>query len=1142
MSENRGNQNNTQGNDPKLNFNPLAGRNDELTQAMYDLIDALEDATGSTNRSSRGGSRRARPINEYSQSTVSDNSKWKFSRGSRDFRRSSKGLVSDVEDGFRDTLLDAISGGDFKAGLNGALSEFTKRFGFELRELPYRYGKYLGEQFSKSGLGKAITKKLETTVSNFLNNSLGSGNGTAIMKALKSGGGKSGAETAGGAISSAEATKLFSDISKMIPWAAVVAALVVSLQPLVEGLAKFLSAWGSAFTRNEDIRRKRLENAQKRMIADMEYLAKEPFNILIKAAEEWENTWDANLSKIALTQGYDKESVYALYSSIAEHLDKEGLGASIPATDVVNNLSRILDAGLSGVAAQAFAYEVTKLNAAVPTQDFTGYASTYAQLATEAMNAGQSLEDAVAYANSQLELFASGLLTASRNLTGGFTTGLQNAQSLFDSAAEIAQTAKTYNVAELSSTLASVSAVIGSVAPDLAQGLVNNIVDAAIGGNSDAIVALRSLAGINAGNSDFLREFANDPQGVFIKIFRSLSNLQNMSPANYMEVAEGLSSVFGVDMKALARVNFSDLANKITNMEVSLDSLGENMSLLQSGEATLSADQLRYQEINNDILENGLAYVIDSEYGRMIQQHMWDEQIANTMQENEYSVNLQGAALELLEGLRHTVSNILGFLNPLNYVADGIARIVATDEQRKGDQETVARILEKTAVGSNSRSFYNLTDTSGKDLGLVTSLYEMLDSEGAAELRSKYNKNSPIGNGFRDFFTDLGYALNPVLWSAASVQGMWGTDNPILTSKDWNTAWDTGYRDLFGGSFTDRVAQTAFGTANTVRSWYSGFNIGKEALGYLDTPVSTRVVGSPLTNNANATALAANKANLQRYLDSMANSAGTMGLAEFKASSRQFGINPADLESALEEFNISMTDFEGTFEAYQSGVAGAEEENRKKNIQDFIEENRAFWDYSTGNSGVFQTAMWFPFFGAGQLYETRMNAVDIALSDLQARVGSNENHTVISGLEEISNKIGNTEIDTVMSVLIDVRGLLTEAFVNSDYRRCLSDWSAYIASKESYSAGLNRSEEWSAMVNAEQNQQAQASLALAKALDIFTADELNKLDPQLQTNVLLGQIVVILQTIMQQNNTQAGGLSLIDTLSALGLGMTAKTE
>ena len=83
---------------------------------------------------------------------------------------------------------------------------------------------------------------------------------------------------------------------------------------------------------------------------------------------------------------------------------------------------------------------------------------------------------------------------------------------------------------------------------------------AATGGNASDIVALRSLAGINASNTEFLRAFAQDPQKIFSELFTNLSKLQNMSQDAYMEVAEGLSSIFGLSMDSFARVDFAYLA------------------------------------------------------------------------------------------------------------------------------------------------------------------------------------------------------------------------------------------------------------------------------------------------------------------------------------------------------------------------------------------------------------------------------------------------------------------------------------------------------------------------------------------------------------------------------------------------------
>ena len=63
-----------------------------------------------------------------------------------------------------------------------------------------------------------------------------------------------------------------------------------------------------------------------------------------------------------------------------------------------------------------------------------------------------------------------------------------------------------------------------------------------------------------------------------------------------------------------------------------------------------------------------------------------------------------------------------------------------------------------------------------------------------------------------------------------------------------------------------------------------------------------------------------------------------------------------------------------------------------------------------------------------------------------------------------------------------------------------------------------------------------AVLALAKALTTNTT-ELK--DPAVQTNVLLSQILIVLEAIMQAENT-SGGATLATTLSALGLGLTSK--
>ena len=1087
-----------------------------------------------------------------SQSNVSAQSKWTFGNrngygGGR--RNSSGGLLDDFEAGIRDGLLDSLAGGNFKAGIQGALSEFTNKFGFQLKDLPNQYGKHLGKMLSDSKLGKALGNKLSGLAEKFLTKALGSSEAGSIMDAFKggaqnllgggSGGGLLGGGGPNGPLTNANAEKLFGKFDKFFSNIGVgggiaIAVFIACMKPLLEGAADFFKSWGAAVMRDENERKKKLENAQKRLKADLEYIAKEPFEILKKGAEEWYNTWDANLSKVALTQGYTKEGVYELYSSIAENLNANGLGKVIPATDVVNNLGKILETGLSGAIAEAFAYESTWLSAAIPTQDFTSYASTYAQVASDAINAGLSQEEAIAYANTQLEEFASNLLYSSRTLTGGFTTGLKDAQSLFQNAVEIAQTAKTHNVSEISGVLTSVSGVIGSVAPDLAQGLVQNIVQAAIGGNDSSIVALRSLAGINAGNTDFLRQMAQDPQSVFVNIFRNLGEMQKMSPTNYMEVAEGLSSVFGVDMKALARVDFNQLAEKISTMQVNTSSLAENLEILQSGQSTLTADQLRYQEINNDILNNGLAYVIDSEYGRMIQEHMWEEQIANQLSENEYAVNLQGSALSLLEGLRHTVANILSFLNPIGWAADKVAQIWVVENERKENTRQIADILERGAVGSNASSFANLTNVSGADLQLTRSLVELM---GGQDLKSAYRKAAQMAT---DIASGIG---NPwlgvaALYTNATTGGIGHSTvgNALLGPSSWNRGVNDvgGMAGMFGDWLGTPTMTSTGGIASRV-SKYSGFNVGKSAIS--SAGIYSGVTGSPLTASEVAASFATDKTILQDFINSAATAATTMTYAEYLKTAKDYGIE--DIQTALDDYGITPETLEGYFEEYRSGISGTKEEERKQNIQDFIEENRAFWDYTSGSSGIFQTAMWLPFFGDGRKYDTRMDSVDTALANIQSQLGNQDRHTVISGIEELSRKLGDDSSHTVISALETMHETFTDTFVDTSsvFQRCLADWIRYIAESKEYTSTIDKSQAWNDFKYAEQDQRTEATLALANALQVFSADELQKMDPQLQANALLGEIVIILQAIMQQTNTP-GGLNLIDAISAMSVGMT----
>ena len=72
----------------------------------------------------------------------------------------------------------------------------------------------------------------------------------------------------------------------------------------------------------------------------------------------------------------------------------------------------------------------------------------------------------------------------------------------------------------------------------------------------------------------------------------------------------------------------------------------------------------------------------------------------------------------------------------------------------------------------------------------------------------------------------------------------------------------------------------------------------------------------------------------------------------------------------------------------------------------------------------------------------------------------------------------------------------------------------------------------------EKSQKGDAVYALAEAL---TANTNDLRDPTLQTNAILSQILVVVNAIMQQNNTTGSASGLAETLAALAMGGTYNT-
>lgn len=827
--------------------------------------------------------------------------------------------------------------------------------------------------------------------------------------------------------------------------------------PAIEGIKEGLEGVSKAANRYSETRKKDIDEAQKRLEADVRTMVETPFKILESAAQEWYNAWDNNIRIINGTQGYNKEELQSLMSSFAERLRSEGLTNVVSAADITDNLAKVLESGLSGKVAEEFAYTATKLNAAVPTQDFFSYADTYASIAANAIRAGESQDLAIAEANAQLEAFANNVLYASREVAGGFTTGLKNAETLFEQSVKIAQTGKTNNAAEISGVMTAVSAITGAIAPDLASSMTDAIYRAATGGNSSEIVALRSLAGINASNTEFLKELNNNPKEVFSNLFSELAKRQNMSEDAYMEVAEGLSNIFGVSMDAFARVDFEYLANAIASMNTSSTSLDENMNLLMSGETTTTAEQLKMQQINEVILDEGLAYVLDNEAARAVQEHMWDEQIERELIEATYGVEIQGAALKFLEGIRQTIDNILSFLIPFRKAAS----VVATVEEEKAQEADIKQMLELGKVGSGrANELYNLT-TRNKNLDITDDLLSLLGGYSEYEFAVRNRRLT------ESLYHPLGASNSESEYSSS---GRFTSYNKKFTGESlfkWGTVGKSTANALFSPVYNANAP--VFATLSSL----SGTSQANTAL-------STE----KLSKNSSAELL--NKA-LSGMSDFVAEDTEHEATYDdwVKSLKKKYGIK--DLDKLLEENNISEESVKGQFDALQTQVAAQERAERDKREEKFWEDTVSLL----------------------------RDSEDGWLSKINTHI--DEIHTILSTFFD------KTDINTNWSAYFE------------SWQKYFSDWTAYVVNSKIYNDEFTNTEKYDTVVRQEKDKSDTAALALAEAL---TNNDINALvDPTLQTNVLLAEILKTTVALLSQTKSGVGSLSLPDTLAGLSLGI-----
>ena len=1021
---------------------------------------------------------------------------------------------------FEETVIDNIGGAEFKDRIKEVGQQFADHLEVDLNDVPEEVGKKFGQMFSKdfkeSKLGSNITEKFSEFTENFGKNA---GQFGDVIKNLGQGGageggfasflqGIKGIEMKGfaGAVKNgavAVGEKLVGSVGGFGA-AAIIAVAAIKIfttgmkgaGKAVEGFKELFKGLSAAANRYSESREKNLKAAQERLESDVRTLITYPFDILKKAADEVYSAWNQNIRLIGQTQGYNKEDLQDLMSSYAQRLQQEGLSNVISSTDIYNNLAKVIQSGLTGNAAVEFAYQATKMNAAMPNQDFFNYVDTYASVAANAIAAGKSEAEALNLANSSLSDFSNSLLYASRNLTGGFSTGLRSAENIYTSAVKIAQSARSDNISGIANTLLAIQGYVGSIAPDLANTLSDKIYQLATGGNNADIVALRSLAGINASNTDFLRALSTNPEGVLSTMFANLGKMFTQSADAYMEKAEGYASLFGLSSDAFARIDFASLANAIVNMESNTNNLEDNMKLLKEGQTTTSTDQLKIAQINQYMIEEGLAYVIDNEAAQMIQEHMWQEQQTRELQEAEYGVNLVGSSASALEKIVSGVELIVNLLNPIAWLSK-LGNIIKTADEASDLQADIKGLLENVVVGQGNRSdLYNLT-TRNANLNLTRNLVDIVGGKGA------YG-NSWYNGAVEDVLSTLAHPLT---------QSLTNSQNNLL--------------GRFGAKIDDFFSVNNVSTPSSRYTWGSiskssaavAGNLVKSTIGHVSTETVSQVTGAV----SSSVALIQEKLKTllsDEYMQTRFIQQGK-SYEEWKESARSQGIT--DIDSAMAEAGYDPDSVEAYFLAKQTEAGMAEKFTTAEDEKSFREAGRSFWN----------TRFW-------DEYNTPLT---YSMNSVISRVD-----TLIS----IQSEWRDQQLDKMQAVLdnqIKWQEYFNTAWVEEQWKTNFVGESGYFTKffdefvkkfieHEYYDEANINYTEVDKVKRREDAEKGDAVYALAEAL---TGNLVDLKDPQVQTNALLAKILIVVSAIMNQSNNVAGTTSLSDALSSLAIGLTNTT-
>ena len=327
----------------------------------------------------------------------------------------------------------------------------------------------------------------------------------------------------------------------------------------------------------------------------------------------------------------------------------------------------------------------------------------------------------------------------------------------------------------------------------------------------------------------------------------------------------------------------------------------------------------------------------------------------------------------------------------------------------------------------------------------------------------------------------------------------------------------------------NNISTSLYTGADMPDSKYSWGSSGKSVLDTFSNYSPTDSLVSSVVQSASSAIQESTNSQLSSWISTMSNFIGDgLSFADWYATASDYGFS--DVSSALEQAGYTQSDLENAYMTSASNQAAQIAAQRSAMEQQFYQEGTTWltqtyptdkeawnvkYDTNVANWNTkydTKTAEW------ATLYSNTVQSFTEHL-DLQMLTWQ-EMYVEYTEQTQKLIKQGNESFD--------------ENFVNG----FLYDWRDYYIGNHTHYREATNFDSSLRTINSEKTQTGEAVLALAQTL---TKNYEDLADPQVQTNVLLGQIVIILQAILTAQQS-GSGLSLPTALSALGLNITNPKE